>query len=70
MITGRAMYNQVYLYEDGKIVLKAYASPDGKKVRIILPELESQDQCVGEVTGKVRFIDFTRKAIDKGSGKA
>ena len=46
--------------DDNKTVLRAYPSPDGKRIRIVLPELKSASQCVGHIEGDAKYFEFTR----------
>lgn len=48
------------LYDGTKIIVKIYLSPDYTKLRIVLPEMESQEQI--KFNGSQKFIDFMRKA--------
>lgn len=48
------------LEEDGKLVLKAYSSLDGKIIRIVLPELKGYGQVKHFIDGPVKFIQFYR----------
>lgn len=53
----------VAILRDRKItVVKVYASPDGRVVRIVLPEFTNAKQCVAEWHGPGGYIDFTRSA--------
>lgn len=52
----------VTLWNGPDLLLKAYPSPDGKKIRIVLPEMVSASQVIGNVDGPVKYIDFTREA--------
>lgn len=59
----------VFIYEgpgDDKLVLKAYLSPDGKRLRIVLPELAGYAQIKHFVDGPVKFLEFAREP-PKGS---
>lgn len=56
----RAESDAALLEEGGKLVLKAYPSPDGKIIRIVLPELVGYGQIRHFVDGKVKYIQFYR----------
>lgn len=70
--TGRTKDGQVYVAltergtdhfiagHDEKIILKAYGSPDGKKIRIVLPELTNFAQT--RIDTDSHYIEFTRDA--------
>lgn len=51
----------VSLWDGPVLVLKAYPSGDGKRVRIVLPEMHSEKQVLGEVNPPVPYIEFRRK---------
>lgn len=74
VLTGQTVRGNPFVaIHDGKnLILKAYPSPDGKRIRIVLPELCDQRQCSGEVSGPVWFIDFTRSlpSVDNTSRQA
>lgn len=61
MITARAEDGKAILEEDGKLVLKAYASPDGAMLRIVLPELRGYGQVRHFVEGEVKYLQFQRR---------
>ncbi len=44
----------------GEIVLKAYASPDGSRVRIVLPELKGGNFTQVKIDLDNGLLDFTR----------
>lgn len=48
------------LEEGEKLILKAYASPDKRIIRIVLPELVGYGQIKHFVDGPVKFIQFYR----------
>jgi len=54
-------YDVVELHDDQRLVLKAYCSPDGRKVRIVLPELRDAAQVRG-VPGQPTIIEFERRS--------
>lgn len=60
MITTRAEGDKVFILDDEEVVLKAYASPDGAKLRIFLPELENFAQT--KIRPDVKIVDFDRDA--------
>lgn len=47
--------------EDDKLVLKAYPSPDGSKIRIVLPELLNMAQT--RIDTNHHLLEFTRDAV-------
>lgn len=49
----------VELWDGEKMILKAYASPDGNKIRIVLPELVSYSQTL--IDPEHHFLEFERK---------
>ena len=49
------------LEEHGKLVVKAYASPDSRIIRIVLPELQGYGQIKHFVDGPMKYIQFYRK---------
>lgn len=55
----------VCLWEGEKLVLKAYASEDGKVIRIVLPELVGYGQVKHFVDGPVKYIQFYRNPKTK-----
>jgi hypothetical protein len=59
-MTPKSEGDAACLFEAQKLVLKAYSSPDGKIIRIVLPELVGYGQIKHFVDGKVKFIQFYR----------
>jgi len=61
-VTGTTAKGSPYvaLMDADKTILRAYPSPDEKRIRIVLPELTQASQCVGHVDGEVRYFEFTR----------
>lgn len=51
--------------ERGKLVLKAYLSPDKRIIRIVLPELVGYGQVKHFVDGPVKYIQFYRNPKTK-----
>jgi hypothetical protein len=49
----------VELLDDNITILKAYASVDGSKIRIVLPELKSYKQSRIDIDS--HYIDFDRR---------
>jgi hypothetical protein len=49
---------QVFLHEGEQLVLKAYASPDGKRLRIVLPSLRSYAQVRHDIEGPVKYLEI------------
>jgi hypothetical protein len=53
--------NAVKLHDEaGMLVLKAYLSPNGRIIRIILPELQGYGQIKHFVDGPVKYLQFYR----------
>jgi hypothetical protein len=48
------------LLDDGKVILRAYASPDGSRLRIVVPEFERLEQAAAEPSQ--HWIEVRRKA--------
>lgn len=61
MITARTEGAAAILEEDGKQILKAYASPDGTVLRVVLGELVGYGQIRHFVDGQVKYLQFTRR---------
>jgi len=57
---ARADGQAAFLEEGEKLILKAYASPDNKVIRIVLPELVGYGQVKHFVDGPVKYIQFYR----------
>lgn len=63
--TGTTKSGEAYvaLYdgpEDDRLILKAYPSPDGRYVRVVLPELANYAQTL--IRPEKRIVDFERDA--------
>lgn len=58
--TTREQDGCALLHDGEELILKAYVSPDGRKIRIVLPELANFAQT--KIEPDKRMLEFTRDA--------